>query len=80
MSPVTRTVYGGAIGESSGNKILVETPERTWLLDFGMGFATAGRFFDEFLQPRGALGLRDAPRALQPGKAPVETFLIGLTA
>jgi ribonuclease J len=58
-TPLTITAYGGAIGEIGGNKILVETPEHTWLLDFGMGFATAGRFFDEFLQPRGALGLRD---------------------
>jgi ribonuclease J len=56
---LTITVYGGAIGEIGGNKILLETGERTWLLDFGMGFATAGRFFDEFLQPRSTLGLRD---------------------
>jgi ribonuclease J len=58
------TVYGGAAGDQStgeigGNKILVETGERTWFLDFGMGFGRAGHFFDEFLQPRSAVGLRD---------------------
>jgi ribonuclease J len=60
------TVYGGAAGpdentgEIGGNKILVETGEKTWFLDFGMGFGRAGRFFEEFLQPRFApLGLRD---------------------
>ena len=58
------TVYGGAAGgdaatgEIGGNKILVETGERAWFLDFGMGFGRAGRFFDDFLQPRAA-GLRD---------------------
>jgi ribonuclease J len=64
-SSLTITVYGGGggsdavTGEIGGNKILLETGEQTWLLDFGMGFGKAGRFFDEFLQPRGALGLRD---------------------
>jgi hypothetical protein len=59
------TVYGDVAGpdettgEIGGNKILVETGERTWFLDFGMGFGKAGRFFDEFLKPRSAVGLRD---------------------
>lgn len=62
---LTITVYGGAAGpdaasgEIGGNKILVETGERTWFLDFGMGFGRQGRFFDEFLKPRSAVGLRD---------------------
>jgi hypothetical protein len=51
------TVYGGtaghdaATGEIGGNKILVETGERSFLLDFGMGFGASGKYFDEFLQP-----------------------------
>jgi ribonuclease J len=59
------TVYGGtgghdaATGEIGGNKILVETGERTFFLDFGMGFGASGKYFDEFLQPRSAVGLRD---------------------
>jgi ribonuclease J len=64
-SALTITVYGGAAGpddqtgEIGGNKILVETGDRTFFLDFGMGFGRLGRFFDEFLNPRGAVGLRD---------------------
>ncbi len=59
------TVYGGTAGhdasrgEIGGNKILVETGERTFFLDFGMGFGASGKYFDEFLQPRSAVGLRD---------------------
>ena len=59
---LTITVYGGCAGphaDTGGNKILVETGERTFFLDFGMGFGKAGHFFDEFLQPRSAVGLRD---------------------
>ncbi len=62
---LTITVYGGnagvdpTTGEIGGNKILVETGEKTFFLDFGLGFGKAGRFFDEFLQPRAAVGLRD---------------------
>ena len=62
---LTITVYGGTAGpddktgEIGGNKILVETGDRTFFLDFGMGFGRTGRFFDEFLNPRSAVGLRD---------------------
>lgn len=64
-SALTITVYGGAAGtdpatgEIGGNKILVETGDRTFFLDFGTRFGLTGYFFDEFLQPRGAVGLRD---------------------
>jgi ribonuclease J len=58
------TIYGGVAGdeqsgEIGGNKILFETGDRAFLLDFGLSFARSGRFFDEFLQPRAAVGLRD---------------------
>ncbi len=61
----TITVYGGAAGADSatgeigGNKILVEYGDRAWFLDFGTRFGQTGRYFDEFLNPRSALGLRD---------------------
>jgi hypothetical protein len=59
-SRLSVTVYGGAPGEIGGNRILLECADRRWLLDFGMGFGAVGRFFEEFVQPRGAtLGLRD---------------------
>ena len=64
MSKVSITILAGAAGDEStgeigGNKILVETGERSWMLDFGTRFSQTGRYFDEFLQPRAAVGLRD---------------------
>lgn len=58
------TILAGAAGDTNtgeigGNKILVETGDRSWMLDFGTRFSQAGRYFDEFLQPRAAVGLRD---------------------
>jgi ribonuclease J len=63
--PLTITIYGGAAGrdessgEIGGNKILLEYDGRAWMLDFGTRFGVTGRYFDEFLQPRSAVGLRD---------------------
>src|SRR3972149_2038401 len=64
MSQTAITILAGAAGdersgEIGGNKILVETGVRTWMLDFGTRFSQTGRYFDEFLQPRTAVGLRD---------------------
>jgi ribonuclease J len=64
MSELTVTVYGGAAGdgeagEIGGNRILVETGDRTWFCDFGLRFKPLGRYFAEFVQPRSAVGLRD---------------------
>ncbi len=61
---IALTVYGGAAGDSGsgeigGNKILVELDERTYFLDFGTRFSVAGKYFEEFLKPRSATGLRD---------------------
>lgn len=52
------TVYDGA-GVIGGNKVLLESEGTAVFLDFGMGFAGRGRFFEEFLKPRSALGLVD---------------------
>src|SRR4030042_5242164 len=52
------TFYGG-VGEIGGNKILLESDSTRVLLDFGMSFTQAGKYFDEFLQPRGLNGLGD---------------------
>jgi len=57
---VSITLYGAAPGEIGGNRILLEWPEPRWLLDFGTRFGQTGKFFEEFVKPRGAtLGLRD---------------------
>lgn len=58
------TVYGGVAGdgeegEIGGNQILLEWEERAYLLDFGTRFAVASKYFEEFLAPRTALGLKD---------------------
>ncbi|MBN2518418.1 MAG: MBL fold metallo-hydrolase [Candidatus Altiarchaeota archaeon] len=52
------TFYGG-VGEVGGNKILVKEGKTKVFLDFGMSFSTAGRYFDEFLQPRKCSGVLD---------------------
>jgi hypothetical protein len=62
---VTITVFGGTAGDGEtgqigGNKILLEWDDRACFLDFGTDFAVTGRFYEEFLRPRGStLGLRD---------------------
>ena len=59
-SAVTISLYGGSPGEIGGNRILLEWPEHRWLLDFGTRFGQTGKFFEEFVKPRGPiLGLRD---------------------
>jgi ribonuclease J len=57
---ITLTLYGGSPGEIGGNRILLEWPDHRWLLDFGTRFGQTGKYFEEFVKPRGAtLGLRD---------------------
>ena len=58
------TVYGGVAGDEhtgqiGGNKILLEWEDRAYFLDFGTNFGVSGRFYEEFLNPRAAVGLRD---------------------
>jgi len=49
----------GGKNEIGGNKILVEHKGTKILLDFGMSFGQAGKFFSEFLQPRKCNSLTD---------------------
>jgi ribonuclease J len=61
---ISVTVYGGAAGDEAtgeigGNKILIEWDGRAYFLDFGKRFSVSAKFFEEFLQPRNAVGLRD---------------------
>src|SRR3989338_7568712 len=49
----------GGVGEIGGNKFLLEHKGTKILLDFGMGFAQAGKYYSEFLQPRKCSGLND---------------------
>jgi ribonuclease J len=51
-------VLGGK-DEIGGNKILLEHKDTRILLDFGMSFKQASKFFSEFLQPRKCAALTD---------------------
>ncbi len=52
------TFYGG-VNEIGGNKILFDADGTRIVLDFGLSFAIAGRYFDEYLQPRKCVALTD---------------------
>lgn len=51
--------FHGGVNEIGGNKILLEDGGSKIMLDFGMSFAAANDYFDEFLQPRTNSCLRD---------------------
>jgi ribonuclease J len=52
------TFYGG-VNEIGGNKILLQDKDTKVFLDFGMSFGKRGEYFDEFMSPRIATGLKD---------------------
>ena len=52
------TLLGGQ-NEIGGNKVLVEHKSTKILLDFGLSFSQAGKFFSEFLQPRKCSSIPD---------------------
>jgi len=52
------TFYGG-VNEIGGNKILLEDKDTKVFLDFGMSFGKRSDYFDDFMSPRLATGLRD---------------------
>jgi ribonuclease J len=52
------TFYGGT-GEIGGNKILLEDKNTAIFLDFGKSYHEASKYFEEFLNPRVAHGLKD---------------------
>jgi len=50
------TCYDG-VGCIGGNKILLEDGGTRLWLDFGLDFGRMGRYYEEYLQPKGCLGL-----------------------
>jgi len=52
------TFYGG-VNEIGGNKILLEDKDSRIFLDFGMSFSRRADFFDGFMKPRTAVGIKD---------------------
>lgn len=53
LAKVTITVFGGN-GQIGGNKVLLRDGKIDLLFDFGMNFEANGRYFAEFLNPRGS--------------------------
>ena len=53
MPDVTCTLFGGN-AQIGGNKILLRDGAIDLFLDFGMNFEANGRYFAEFLSPRGS--------------------------
>lgn len=58
MNITSLTFYGG-VNEIGGNKILLEDKDTRIFLDFGKGFSTRERYFEEYLKPRSSNGIMD---------------------
>ena len=56
---MTSLTFHGGVNEIGGNKILLEDKDTKVFLDFGMSFGKRGAYFDEFMSPRIATGLKD---------------------
>ncbi|MBU5689058.1 MAG: MBL fold metallo-hydrolase [Candidatus Aenigmarchaeota archaeon] len=56
MSKIT---FLGGVEEIGGNKILIETKNEKFFLDFGLSFSKFGKFYSDFLQPRVSNGIGD---------------------
>ncbi|MFH1486337.1 MAG: MBL fold metallo-hydrolase RNA specificity domain-containing protein [Chloroflexota bacterium] len=52
------TFYGG-VRQIGGNKILLEDADTRLFLDFGLPYGDRGKYFEEYLNPRGSAGLLD---------------------
>jgi len=56
---MTSLIFYGGVNEIGGNKILLEDKGTKIFLDFGMSFSLNGMYFDKFLKPRVAVGIKD---------------------
>jgi ribonuclease J len=54
-----KLTFLGGIREIGGNKILLEDKDAAIFLDFGKSYHEASKYFEEFLNPRAAHGLKD---------------------
>ncbi|NVM28572.1 MAG: hypothetical protein HWN65_06990 [Candidatus Helarchaeota archaeon] len=52
-------IFYGGIDQIGGNKILIKDSGESFFFDFGVSFEDQGRFFAEFLKPRGVKGIGD---------------------
>lgn len=56
---VSEIYFYGGLNQIGGNKILIKDSGESLFFDFGVSFEDQGRFFAEFLKPRGVKGLGD---------------------
>ncbi len=52
------TFYGG-VKEIGGNKVLLEDDGKNLFLDFGLSYSRRKQYYEEYLNPRGGVGLLD---------------------
>lgn len=56
---MTSLTFFGGVNEIGGNKILLEDKGTKVFLDFGKGFSSMDRYFENYLSPRKSNGLGD---------------------
>ncbi|MEM5777060.1 MAG: MBL fold metallo-hydrolase [Candidatus Aenigmatarchaeota archaeon] len=56
---MTKITFFGGIQEIGGNKILIETKNERFFIDFGLSFSKFGKFYSDYLQPRVSNGIGD---------------------
>ena len=59
ISSMTSLTFYGGVNEIGGNKILLQDKDTRIFLDFGKGFGRRSRFFEEYINPRVAIGIED---------------------
>ncbi|KAF6243631.1 MBL fold metallo-hydrolase [Nitrosopumilus sp. b1] len=56
---MTVLTFHGGVNEIGGNKILLEDKDTKIFLDFGKGFTSLEKYFEEYLAPRSSNGILD---------------------
>jgi len=56
---VTSLTFYGGVNEIGGNKILLEDKDTRVFLDFGKGFSSRAKYFEEYINPRTSNGIVD---------------------
>ena len=56
---MTSLSFYWGVNEVGGNKILLEDKDTKVFLDFGKGFSSLDKYFEDYLQPRQANGIGD---------------------
>jgi len=54
-----RLAFLGGVAEVGGNKVMLEHEGHILFLDFGISYKRRGYYYEEYVNPRAALGLLD---------------------